>query len=148
MANMYVKEMVIALNDKVVEMTENLETLLNSDVSENTKKTQKFQRTKEIRELTVMLRLLQRLEQCNGHDNLNSFGSNTLSEEEFKWFESFTTLTSERKAKQIVEVTEGDSVMGLMQKYADVKDIYKKMMSAAEKAGLKADFAKGIFVKA
>ena len=58
------------------------------------------------------------------------------------------TLTSERKAKFTVEVHEGDNVMELMEKYKDVKDVYHKMMKAAEEAGLKANFAKGIFVKA
>ena len=57
------------------------------------------------------------------------------------------TLTAERKAAVTVEVKEGDNIMQLMEEHKDTKDIYKKMMAAAEKAGLKADFAKGVFVK-
>ena len=65
-----------------------------------------------------------------------------------KWFTSMVTLTSERKAAYTVEVHEGDRVMDLMKKYENVKDVYHKLMKAAEEAGLKADFANGVFVKA
>ena len=131
-------EMIKAVETKVQEMQESLETLLNSDVSENTKRTQKFQRTKAIHDMLVLSTVLH---QCVGDEV-------EFLEEEQKWFDSMVTLTSERKAKFTVEVHEGDRVMDLMKKYENVKDVYHKLMKAAEEAGLKADFANGVFVKA
>ena len=131
-------EMIKAVETKVQEMQESLETLLNSDVSENTKRTQKFQRTKAIHDMLILNTILH---QCDKDEII-------LNEEEQKWFDSMVTLTSERKAKFTVEVHEGDRVMDLMKKYENVKDVYHKLMKAAEEAGLKADFANGVFVKA
>ena len=131
-------EMIKAVEMKMSEMESLLDELLKSDVSENTKRTQKFQRTKAIHDMAVLNTILH---QCVG-DEVG------FTEEEQKWWNSMVTLTSERKAKFTVEVHEGDNVMELMERYKDVKDVYHKMMKAAEEAGLKADFAKGIFVKA
>lgn len=138
MKTMKTVEMIKAVETKVQEMQESLETLLNSDVSENTKRTQKFQRTKAIHDMLILSTVLH---QCVG-DEVG------FTEEEQKWFDSMVTLTSERKAKFTVEVHEGDRVMDLMKKYENVKDVYHKLMKAAEEAGLKADFANGVFVKA
>ena len=123
---------------KYKEMEALLDELLKSDVSENTKRTQKFQRTKAIHDMVVISTILEQAKS----DEI------TFSPEAQKWFDSMVTLTAERKAKFTVEVHEGDKVMELMEKYQDVKDVYHKLMKAAEEAGLKADFAKGIFVKA
>lgn len=131
-------EMIKAVEMKMSEMESLLDELLKSDVSENTKKTQKFQRTKAIHEMGVLNTILH---QCVG-DEVG------FTEEEQKWFDSMVTLTSERKAKFTVEVHEGDRVMDLMKKYENVKDVYHKLMKAAAEAGLKADFANGVFVKA
>lgn len=131
-------EMTKAVETKVQEMQESLETLLKSDVSENTKRTQKFQRTKAIHDMLILNTVLH---QCDKDEII-------LNEEEQKWFTSMVTLTGERKAAYTVEVHEGDRVMDLMKKYENVKDVYHKLMKAAEEAGLKADFANGVFVKA
>ena len=131
-------EMTKAVETKVQEMQESLETLLKSDVSENTKRTQKFQRTKAIHDMLILNTILH---QCDKDEII-------LNEEEQKWFTSMVALTSERKAAYTVEVHEGDRVMDLMKKYENVKDVYHKLMKAAEEAGLKADFANGVFVKA
>ena len=131
-------EMIKAVETKTQEMQESLETLLKSDVSENTKRTQKFQRTKAIHDMLVLNTVLH---QCDKDEIV-------LNEEVQKWFTSMVALTSERKAAYTVEVHEGDRVMDLMKKYENVKDVYHKLMKAAEEAGLKADFANGVFVKA
>lgn len=138
MKTMKTLEVIKAVETKVQEMQESLETLLKSDASENTKRTQKFQRTKAIHDMLILSTVLH---QCVG-DEVG------FTEEEQKWFDSMVTLTSERKAKFTVEVHEGDRVMDLMKKYENVKDVYHKLMKAAEEAGLKADFANGVFVKA
>lgn len=131
-------EMVKLVDAKRKEMEALLDELLKSDVSENTKRTQKFQRTKAIHDMVIISTILEQAKS----DEI------TFSSEAQKWFDSMVTLTSERKAKFTVEVHEGDNVMELMEKYKDVKDVYHKMMKAAEEAGLKANFAKGVFVKA
>lgn len=138
MKTMKTVEVIKAVETKVQEMQESLETLLNSDVSENTKRTQRFQKTKAIHDMLILSTVLH---QCVG-DEVG------FTEEEQKWFDSMVTLTSERKAKFTVEVHEGDRVMDLMKKYENVKDVYHKLMKAAEEAGLRADFANGVFVKA
>lgn len=130
-------EMIKAVEMKISEMELALDELLKSDVSENTKRTQKFQRNKAIHDMCILNTILH---QCVGDE----VGFTT---EEQKWFDSMVTLTSERKAKYIIEVHEGDKVMELMEKYKEVKDVYHKMMKAADEAGLKANFAEGIFVK-
>lgn len=121
---------------KVSEMEARLAELLASNASDNTKRTQKFQRTSAIHTMKVVKALIEQLP-----------ADIKLDEQIEKWFTSMVTLTAERKAAVTVEVKEGDNIMQLMEEHKDTKDIYKKMMAAAEKAGLKADFAKGIFVK-
>ena len=130
-------EMIKAVEMKISEMTLALDELLKSDVSENTKRTQKFQRNKAIHDLCVLNTILH---QAVGEE----IG---FTDEEQKWWDSMVTLASERKAKYVIEVHEGDKVMELMEKNKEVKDVYHKMMKAAEEAGLKADFANGVFVR-
>lgn len=124
------------VDTKVSEMEARLTELLASNASDNTKRTQKFQRTSAIHTMKVVKALIEQLP-----------ADIKLDEQTEKWFTSMVTLTAERKAAVTVEVKEGDNIMQLMEEHKDTKDIYKKMMAAAEKAGLKADFAKGIFVK-
>ena len=128
--------MVKLVDAKVSEMETRLDELLASNASDNTKRTQKFQRTSAIHTMKVVKALIEQLP-----------ADIRLDEQTEKWFTSMVTLTAERKAAVTVEVKEGDNIMQLMEEHKDTKDIYKKMMVAAEKAGLKADFAKGVFVK-
>lgn len=128
--------MVKLVDAKVSEMEARLAELLASNASDNTKRTQKFQRTSAIHTMKVVKALIEQLP-----------ADIKLEGDLEKWFTSMVTLTAERKAAVTVEVKEGDNIMQLMEEHKDTKDIYKKMMAAAEKAGLKADFAKGVFVK-
>lgn len=128
--------MVKLVDAKVSEMEARLTELLASNASDNTKRTQKFQRTSAIHTMKVVKALIEQLP-----------ADIKLDEQIEKWFTSMVTLTAERKAAVTVEVKEGDNIMQLMEEHKDTKDIYKKMMAAAEKVGLKADFAKGVFVK-
>lgn len=123
-------EMINAVEMKINEMESNLDQLLKSDVSENTKRTQKFQRTKDIRAMIVLNAVL--------HQAGDEIG---LSEEIQKWFTGMVTLTSERKAKYTVEVHKGDSILELLEKYKEVKDIYNKIMGAVKEQGLTVDYS-------
>ena len=124
-------EMIKAVEMKISEMELALDELLKSDVSENTKRTQKFQRNKAIHDMCVLNTVLHK---CVGDE----VGFTT---EEQKWFTSMVTLTSERKAKYTVEVHKGDSVLELLEKYKEVKDIYGKIMKAVEEQGLTVDYS-------
>ena len=137
MATRNFAEMAQLVDTKVSEMQEMLDALLESDVSESTKRTQKFQRQTAIRTLLVFKTVL----------DSNPDSEVRLTDEQDKWFSSMVTLTSTRKAKYTIEVHEGDKIGELMDTHKDMRDIYKKMMKAADEAGLKADFAKGVFVK-
>ena len=46
-----------------------------------------------------------------------------------------------------VEVREGDSILELMEKFAEVKDLLSKLNKAADKIGCKLDFTTGKVVK-
>ena len=124
-------EMIKAVEMKMTEMESRLDELLKSDVSENTKRTQKFQRIKAIHDMAVLNTILH---QCVG-DEVG------FTEEEQKWFDSMVTLTSERKAKYTVEVHKGDSILELLEKYKEVKDIYNKIMGAVKEQGLTVDYS-------
>lgn len=108
---------------KVAEMEELLDTLLKSDVSENTKRTQKFQRQTAIHNLKVFQAIVEQ-----------------SSNEEFelkgdieKWYTSMITLTAERKVPTII-LHEGDNILQVMQESNKTYDQIKKI---AEKQGLK-----------
>ena len=58
-----------------------------------------------------------------------------------------TTLASERAVRSSIEVKEGDSILELLQKYADKKDIQKKLQTACEKVGLVMNFKTGLIEK-
>ena len=137
MATRNFAEMAQLVDTKVSEMESLLKELLDSDVSENTKRTQKFQKQTAIRTMLVLKAVLE----------ADPDSKVDLKGDLDKWFESMVTLTSTRKAKYTIEVHEGDKIGELMDAHKDMRDIYKKMMKAADEAGLKADFAKGVFVK-
>lgn len=141
MAKLNLLNLQVRVNDKITEIDRGIESLMRSDVSESTKRTQKYQKSKQMHDLIVVRELIDALYYAQGEE----WDVGDLTN---KYIESMVTLTEERKAKYTIEVYEGANVMELMEKYKDVKDVYHKMMKAAEEAGLKADFAKGIFVKA
>lgn len=134
-------ELIFKFDKKLAEEQDKLDNLLCSDVSENTKKTQKYQRTKEMEKLQVIKELLEVYETRTLDEEI------TLDSYFDKIIASMVTLTSERKAANEIIVHEGDLVMDLLTKYENKKDIYKKLMKAADEAGLKADFVQGKFVK-
>jgi len=108
---------------KVAEMEELLDVLLNSDVSENTKRTQKFQRQTAIHNLKV----LQAIVEQSSNEEFELKGDIE------KWYTSMITLTSERRAPSII-LHEGDNILQVMQESNKTYDQIKKI---AEKQGLK-----------
>lgn len=109
---------------KVAEMEELLNELLNSNVSEATKRTQKFQRSTAIHTLKVFEAVL---EQTDADIKL------TMDQE--KWFQSMVTLTRDRKAATAIDFKEGDNFFEVMKKYPNKN--FEQVEKAVTKAGFK-----------
>lgn len=109
---------------KVAEMEELLNELLNSNVSEATKRTQKFQRSTAIHTLKVFEAVL---EQTDADIKL------TMDQE--KWFQSMVTLTRDRKAATTIDFKEGDNFFEVMKKYPNKN--FEQVEKAVTKAGFK-----------
>lgn len=114
---------------KVEELTGKINSMkTNEQVSKNTRSNMLYHLGRDRKILYLIQELL-------GGKELSKDAADTLI--------SITTLTSERN-RSVVEVKKGDKIMDLLDKYKNVKDIYKKIQSFCEKNGLTMDFAKGI----
>ena len=102
-------------------------------IAKSTKQTQLYHMKRERRVLNLIKHLIA------ANPDLQ------LSTEDQETFVLITTLSEERKATKYV-FNEGDSIYDIMTKYENLsrKDLDKKL----EKLGLKADFSKGVLVKA
>ena len=107
---------------------------VNETLSKNTRGTQLYKLGRERRILHLIASLLKDDTKLEG-DDLDTFVL-------------ITTLSSERPERASIEVQEGDSILELMQKYADKKDLQRKLVQACEKKGLKLDYKSGTVVKA
>ena len=108
----------------------------NESISKNTRGTQLYKLGRERRVLHLINSLITQL-----GDNVK------FSKDDMDTFILITTLASERTARSSIEVKEGDSILELLQKYADKKDIQKKLQTACEKAGLIMNFKTGFIEK-
>lgn len=97
----------------------------DASLSINTKRTQNYQLTHEIK-------LLVAVRACLNHMTLN--GIEEIPEDLDK---TVRAIIPQEVKKTIIEVHEGDNVIQLLDKYNNVKDIYKKLMKACDDAGLK-----------
>lgn len=125
------------IDEKLNELKSTIATTKTSDaISKNTRSTKLYALGRDRR----VLHLIRTLVEANPDVKLDEADSNT--------FVLITTLATERTVSASVEVKEGDSILDLLQKYADKKDISTKLNKACEKAGLKLDYATGKVVKA
>lgn len=106
---------------------------VNETLSKNTRGTQLYKLGRERRVLHLINSLITQL-----GDKIK------LSEDDMDTFVLITTLSGERASRTSVEVHEGDSILELLQKYADKKDIQKKIQTACEKVGLVMNFKTGL----
>lgn len=104
----------------------------NEAVSKNTRGTQLYKLGRERRVLHLINALLTQIENVK------------LSEDDMDTFVLITTLAGERAVRSSVEVHEGDSILELLQKYSDKKDIQEKLKKACEKANLVMNFKTGL----
>ena len=109
---------------KVAEMEELLNELLNSDVSDATKRTQKFQRSTAIHTLKVFEAVLEQAD-----------ADIKLTMDQLKWFQSMVTLTRDRKAATAIDFKEGDNFFEVMKKYPNKN--FEQVEKAVTKAGFK-----------
>lgn len=102
-------------------------------IAKSTKQTQLYHMKRERRVLALIKHLIA------ANPDLQ------LSAEDQETFVLITTLSDERKTTKYV-FNEGDDIYTIMTKYENLsrKDLDKKL----EKLGLKADFSKGVIVKA
>lgn len=107
----------------------------NESISKNTRGTQLYKLGRERRVLHLINALLTQIEDVK------------LSEDDMDTFVLITTLASERTERTSIEVKEGDSILELLQKYSDKKDIQKKLQNACEKVGLVMNFKTGLIEK-
>lgn len=123
------------IDEKLGELKSIIAATKTSDaISKNTRSTKLYALGKERRVLHLIRSLIEKNPDVK------------LSEDDANTFVLITTLASERVYKSPVEVHEGDSILEVLQKYQDYKT--DTITKAAEKAGLKMDYTKGVFVKA
>jgi hypothetical protein len=115
--------MVALINAKVEELDASIAAMkANLELSENTVRTQTYQRTHEIRNLLLMRTFIEGKE---------------LSGDLIKWFESATTLTATRKAKNTVEFHDGDNMLEIISSHENMN--YKKLVAMMEEQGFHLD---------
>lgn len=125
------------IDDKLNELKAVIaETKTSDAISKNTRSTKLYALGRDRR----VLHLIRTLMEANPDIVLDNADMDT--------FVLITTLAGERTVAASVTVKEGDSILDLLQKYADKKDISSKLNKACEKAGLKLDYASGKVVKA
>lgn len=119
--------------EKIVDLKSQIAAMkTNESISKNTRGTQLYKLGRERRVLHLINALLTQIENVK------------LSEDDMDTFVLITTLASERAERSSIEVKEGDSILELLQKYADKKDIQKKLQTACEKGGLVMNFKTGL----
>ena len=109
---------------------------VNETLSKNTRGTQLYKLGRDRRVLHLINSLITQV-----GDKIK------LSEDDMDTFVLITTLAGERTVRSLVSVHEGDSILELLQKYADKKDIQKKIQTACEKVGLVMNFKTGLIEK-
>lgn len=129
------------VDEKIDELKSQIAAMkVNETLSKNTRGTQLYKLGRDRR----VLHLIRSLLTLAGDDD----GLVELSENDMNTFVLITTLAGERAERSSIEVNEGDSILELLQKYEEKKDLQKKLATACEKKGLKLDYASGTVVKA
>lgn len=128
------------VDEKINELKSQIAAMkVNETLSKNTRGTQLYKLGRDRRVLHLIRSLLTLAGDGDGLVELNENDMNT--------FVLITTLAGERTARSSIEVKEGDSILELLQKYADKKDIQKKIQTACEKVGLIMNFKTGFIEK-
>ena len=125
------------VDEKIADLKSQIAAMkVNETLSKNTRGTQLYKLGRERRVLHLINSLITQL-----GDKVK------FDKDDMDTFVLITTLAGERTARSSIEVKEGDSILELLQKYADKKDIQKKLQTACEKAGLIMNFKTGFIEK-
>lgn len=121
------------ITDKINELRQRNKELKSADctLTKNTISSQLYKNGRELRVLKLIKALL----------------DDALTQENIDTLVSITTLVEERKVS-VVQVKEGDSILEVLQKYSDVKNLSEKLEKTCNKEGLKLDYTAGKIVKA
>ena len=123
------------VDEKLNELKSTIAATKTSDaISKNTRSTKLYALGRERR----VLHLVRSLIEANPDIKLDKDDADT--------FVLITTLASERTVQSSIVINEGDNILEVLQKYQDRKAA--SVTKAAEKAGLKMDYASGKFLKA
>ena len=130
-----VKEIRQALKDRINELKGEIAGLADSTaIKESTKSTRRHALRRDLRIASLLAEM-----------------ALAISAEEISITEEaligFNQLCFPSDGGSKVEVREGDSILELMEKYAEVKDLLSKLNKAADKIGCKLDFTTGKVVK-
>ena len=116
-------QMIAACTAKIQELFDSIDAMeKNLELSQATVRTQTYQRTHEAHNLLIIKTLLE------GKD---------LEGEVMKWFESTTTLTAVRKAKNTITFKDGDDMLAVMDAHPNKS--YKDLKKALEDQGFHLD---------
>ena len=125
------------VDEKIADLKSQIAAMkVNETLSKNTRGTQLYKLGRERRVLHLINSLITQL-----GDKVK------FDKDDMDTFVLITTLAGERTARSSIEVKEGDSILELLQKYADKKDIQKKIQTACEKVGLVMNFKTGLIEK-
>ena len=130
-----VKEIRQALKDRINELKGEIVGLTNSTtIKESTKSTRRHALRRDLRIVTLLAEV-----------------TKTISAEEMMLTEEalmgFNQLCFPSDGGSKVTVQEGDSILLLMEKFADTRDLLSKLNKAADRIGCRLDFATGKVVK-
>lgn len=131
------KKAIDLIDDKVEELKTIISSLkVNETLSNSTRGTQLYAKGRDRRVLNLIKALVKQIP-----------SDVELSEKDMDTFTLITCLASERVARSSVVINEGDKLMDVLQKYAAVKDIARKIQVQCEKLGLHIDYTTGTISK-
>ena len=125
-------EVLKLIDERRVDLKSVIATLKVSDNNKNTRNTQLYAKRKDCRIIELIESLVKQL----GDDV-------KLSDSERSTLILLTTLSSEHSVRGQVVCNEGDDIISVLQKYADVKNVSEKLNKYCEKNDLVLNYATG-----
>ena len=130
-----VKEIRQALKSRIGELKEEIAGLADSTaIKESTKSTRRHALKRDLRIASLLAEVLA----------ASADGELIITDEAQQ---GFIQLCFPADGGSKVEVKDGDSILQLMEKYSEVKDLLGKLNKAADKIGCRLDFAAGKVVR-
>lgn len=137
MVKLNIQKAIFALEDKATELDARA-TAIKADetLSKNTRQTRAYSFRKEMYFAMLMRDFLKEL---GSYEEEMEIETNMAEK-----FDSFVTSAADRASHTTIEVHKGDSLVELLQRYQDRKDVFAKIQKACEDKGLTINTATGI----